>query len=213
MVGVVFWIEEERLNRSKPWPTKYITPSKFGFRDQEVSSMGTERLHAELKVLYEVLRDRMRQKFDRHVSFGDLMADRWETAMAFGFGEGTSCYDSVLVKGDVSVGRHTWIGPNCILDGAGGLTIGNYCALSAGTQIYTHDTVKWATSLGKDPEERAPVTIGNGVYTGPQVVVQKGVTIGDRAVIGAMAFVNRDIPAGARAWGCPAQIVAGRQEE
>jgi acetyltransferase-like isoleucine patch superfamily enzyme len=33
-----------------------------------------------------------------------------------------------------------------------------------------------------------------------------GVTIGDGAVIGAMSFVNRDVPAGARAWGTPAQM-------
>jgi hypothetical protein len=34
------------------------------------------------------------------------------------------------------------------------------------------------------------------------------VNIGDRAVISALSSVNRDVPAGARAWGCPAVIRA-----
>jgi acetyltransferase-like isoleucine patch superfamily enzyme len=51
-----------------------------------------------------------------------------------------------------------------------------------------------------------PTNIGNGVYIGPGSVIQMGVNVGDRAVIGALSLVNRDIPAGARAWGCPAVI-------
>jgi acetyltransferase-like isoleucine patch superfamily enzyme len=169
--------------------------------------MPNENLLDELKEAYRNLRNEMMRKFERHVSFGDLISDRWETAKAYGFGEGSSCYDNVLIKGEVTVGRNTWIGPNCILDGVGGLTIGDYCSVSAGVQLYTHDTVNWSTSLGAAPEDKAPVTIGNGVYLGPNVVVEKGVTIGDRAVVGAMSFVNKDIPPDSRAWGCPAKVV------
>jgi acetyltransferase-like isoleucine patch superfamily enzyme len=155
---------------------------------------------------YAALREQMWRRYRRHVSFGDLFTDRWETARAYGFGEGTSCYDNVLILGDVRVGRNTWIGPNCVLDGTAGLEIGDYCSISAGVQVYTHSTVRWATSLGAEPAETAPVRIGSGVYIGPQTVIQMGVTIGDQAVIGACSFVNRDIPAGVRAWGCPATI-------
>ena len=106
------------------------------------------------------------------------------------------------------VGKNTWIGPNCILDGSGGpLVIGDYCSISAGVQIYTHDTVAWSTSLGQAEHAKAPTTIGNGAYVGPNSVIARGVTIGDRAVIGAMSFVNADIPAGKKAWGTPAKVV------
>jgi acetyltransferase-like isoleucine patch superfamily enzyme len=142
----------------------------------------------------------------RHVALGDLCTDRWETARFLGFGEGASCYDNVLILGDVKVGRQTWIGPNVVLDGSGGLEIGDYCSISAGVQIYTHDTVAWATSLGEAPVARSPTRIGSGVYIGPNAVIQRGVTIGDRAVIGAMAFVNSDVPEGAKAWGVPARV-------
>ena len=160
----------------------------------------------QLQNLYVSLRKQMKEKYHRHVSFGDLLTDRWEIAKHYGFGDGTSCYDNVLILGEVEVGKHTWIGPNVILDGSGGLKIGDYCSISAGVQIYTHHTVKWATSLGKNDPERAETKIGSGVYIGPQAVIQMGVTIGDRAVIGAMSFVNRDVSAYEKAWGIPARI-------
>jgi acetyltransferase-like isoleucine patch superfamily enzyme len=56
-----------------------------------------------------------------------------------------------------------------------------------------------------------PTSIGNGVYIGLGTIIQMGVKIGDRAVIGALSLVNRDVPAGARAWGCPAVIRSGSE--
>jgi acetyltransferase-like isoleucine patch superfamily enzyme len=162
----------------------------------------------ELRALQKKLQEKKRSEFNRRVSLGDLLTERGENAREMGFGEGTTCYDNVLILGDVSVGRNTWIGPNVILDGSGGkLTIGDFCSISAGVQIYTHNTVAWSTSLGEQPHAKAPTRIGNGVYLGPNSIVAMGVTIGDKAVIGALSLVNRDIPAGAKAWGTPARTV------
>lgn len=58
-----------------------------------------------------------------------------------------------------------------------------------------------------EPGHSAPVQIGHDVWLGMNVVVLKGVTIGDGAVIAANALVNSDIPAGAIAAGVPAKIV------
>lgn len=148
-------------------------------------------------------------KFNRRVALGDLVTDRWSNAREYGFGEGTSCYDNVLIIGDVRVGKNTWIGPNVILDGSGGvLTIGDWCSISAGVQIYTHDTVQRSITLGQAAIEQSPTSIGSGVYIGPNSIISRGVTIGDRAVIGAMSFVNSAVPEGARVWGSPARLVA-----
>ena len=165
-----------------------------------------ESLFDDLRSLATHLRHLMRARFKRHVSFGDLVSDRWETAREYGFGEGSSCYNNVLILGDVKVGKNTWIGPNVVLDGSGGLEIGDFCTINAGVQIYTHNSVKWAVSLGQAEFESAPVRIGSGVYLGPQTVVQMGVSIGDKAVVGACSYVRNDIPSGARAWGCPAAV-------
>lgn len=166
-----------------------------------------------LRKLYTERRERLMAEHRRGVSFGDVFTDRWERARFHGFGEGSSCYDNVLILGDVTVGKHTWIGPNVVLDGSGGLTIGDYCSISSGVHIYTHNTVRWSVSLGKEPPERKPTAIGSGVYIGPQAVIQMGVTVGDRAVIGALSLVNRDVPAGSRVWGIPARAAPDPQAE
>jgi acetyltransferase-like isoleucine patch superfamily enzyme len=164
------------------------------------------RLEHLLKALQAELQSIKRRNFQRRVPFGDLITDRAENARLCGFGEGTTMYDNVLVLGDVKVGSHTWIGPGVVLDGSGELSIGDYVSISAGVHIYTHHTLNWAVSRGAEAPERAPTRIGSGIYIGPNSIVQMGVTIGDGAVIGAMSFVNRDVPPGARVYGCPARV-------
>jgi acetyltransferase-like isoleucine patch superfamily enzyme len=147
------------------------------------------------------LRKYMKENFNRHVSIQDLLSDRWETAKFYGFGKGSSCYNNVLILGEVKVGKNTWIGPNVILDGSGGLEIGDYVSISAGVQIYTHDTVNWCQSLGSEPKKQVSTQIGNGVFLGPNSVVQMGTTINDKAIVGAMSFVNKDVPIGGKWYG------------
>lgn len=162
-----------------------------------------EELADQLRGLYESLRGQMRERWNRDLPFEELLFDRWERARSLGFGEGASIYHNAYVFGDVRVGANTWIGPFTMLDGSGGLEIGQGCSISTGVQIYSHDTVRWAVSEGREPAERSPVRIGDFTYVGSQTVVSRGVTIGDHAVIGACSFVNRDIPAYTVAGGVP----------
>lgn len=146
-------------------------------------------------------------KWNRHLPFGDYVLDRWERAQLMGFGEGTSIYDSALVLGDVKVGRNVWIGPFTVLDGSGGLEIGDFCSISAGVQIYSHDSVQWAVSGGKAPYEYNRVRIGSRCYIGPTTIVAKGVTIGDGCIVGAHSLVLSDIPENSKAFGIPCRII------
>ena len=166
-----------------------------------------ELLLNELRVLFERRHSDVQSRWARSLPFGDYVIDRWEKARILGFGEGSSVYDSSLIFGNVIVGRNTWIGPFTLLDGSGDLKIGDYCSISAGVQIYTHDTVKWATSGGNCNPEYASVSIGDNCYIGPNVVISKGVVIGNKCVIGANSFVNINIPCNHRAWGIPAKII------
>ena len=86
------------------------------------------------------------------------------------------------------------IGPNVILDGSGGLEIGDYVSFSAGVQIYTYHTVDWSTSLRRSAIQKKAAKVCNGVYLGPNSLIQMGININDRAIIGAMSFVNEDVP-------------------
>ncbi len=165
-------------------------------------------LLTELKRLWLDRRREVDRDFRRTLPFGDYVVDRWEKARELGFGEGSSIYDSSVVLGDVTVGEHTWIGPFTILDGSGGgLQIGSHCSISAGVQIYTHDTVERSLSAGREPVSRAPTRIGSRCYIGPNTVIAKGVTIGDGVVIGANSLVLQDIAAGSKAFGTPCRVV------
>jgi acetyltransferase-like isoleucine patch superfamily enzyme len=163
-------------------------------------------LLASLRALLAHEMVKVQQRWQRSLPFGDYIVDRWQKAKMLGFGEGSSIYDSSLVLGNVKVGRNSWIGPFTVLDGSGGLEIGDTCSISAGVQIYTHDTVNWATSGGKLAVERAPVRIGHRCYIGPNTVISMGVTIGDGCVIGANSLVKSDIPSGMKAWGTPCSL-------
>jgi acetyltransferase-like isoleucine patch superfamily enzyme len=162
----------------------------------------------QLKHFWLERRREVNVRFNRTLPLADYIVDRWEKARELGFGEGSSIYDSSLVVGDVRVGEHTWIGPFTLLDGSGGgLEIGSNCSISAGVQIYTHDTVERTLSGGKAPIVTAPTRIGSNCYIGPNTVIAKGVTIGDGVTIGANSLVLRDISAGSKAFGTPCRVV------
>src|SRR5215470_17429208 len=96
----------------------------------------SSRLLKSLKQLYGKLRSDTQARWQRDLPFEELLFDRWERAKNLGFGEASSIYHSSYVYGQVDVGKNTWIGPHTVLDGSGGLTIGDNCSISAGVQIY-----------------------------------------------------------------------------
>jgi acetyltransferase-like isoleucine patch superfamily enzyme len=178
--------------------------------DDVAATQRAALVEAARRIIAELQRD-TRERWRRDLPLEELLGDRWERARQLGFGEGASIYQSSYVYGDVSVGRGTWIGPFTLLEGAGGLSIGSHCSISAGVQIYTHDSVRWALSGGVAEYERAPVAIGDCCHIGANAIVLKGVTIGDHCVIGAGSLVNRDIPPYTVAFGTPCRP-AGRIE-
>lgn len=161
----------------------------------------TDDLERAVRGLREALSAKMRSNWDRDLPLAELLADRWERARLLGFGEGSSIYEQSYVYGRPIVGANVWIGPFTLLDGTGGLTIGDSSTISAGVQIYSHDTVLRTLSGGSADTARAAVQIGSRVYVGAQAVIARGVTVGDRSVIGAHSFVNRDV--------APSTVVAG----
>src|SRR5207247_9350283 len=120
-----------------------------------------------------------------------------------GFGEGATIDQMSYVYGDVQVGRDVWIGPFTLLDGTGGLSIGDFCTISAGVHIYSHDTIARTVTGGQNPIQRSPVTIGSRTYIGSQSVIERGVPIGGGSVIDACSVFNREVPAAYVAVGPP----------
>jgi acetyltransferase-like isoleucine patch superfamily enzyme len=164
-------------------------------------------LEADLRRLHEHLRSTIGSRWNRDLPFDEFLFDRWDRARSLKFGKKASIYHNSYIYGKPKVGRHTWVGPFTILDGTGKLKIGDYCSISAGVQIYTHDTVRWAVSQGRLPYEYAPVTIGSACFIGSGTIITKGVTIGDHSIVGAGSLVNDDIPPYSIAWGTPAKVI------
>lgn len=159
-----------------------------------------------LNELNIVLESRFKESYNRSLPLPDHINDRWERAKRLGFGEGSNIYDSSYVIGDVKVGKNCWIGMFTILDGSGGLRIGDNCTISASVHIYSHDNLK-ATLSGHLPIEREPIAIGNNTYVAPHSIIAKGVQLGSHCVVAAHSFVNRSFPDNAIVAGVPAKHI------
>lgn len=124
-------------------------------------------------------------------------------------------------KGRIDIGDHVHVAPNVVLQGRGGLFIGNNVAIAAGTMVYT------ASNYHTDPEGHfcymsaaskqehqyvveKPVHLEDGVFIGMNAVVLPGVTIGKGAVVSACSFVTEDIPPYSIAMGIPARVIMKR---
>lgn len=88
---------------------------------------------------------------------------------------------------------------------------GLYIAHPIGTvvapqRIGRNCTIVAAVTIGMRNEWEFPV-IGDDVFIGAGARVLGGITIGDRARIGANAVVTRDVPVGATVVGIPARVV------
>lgn len=100
------------------------------------------------------------------------------------------------------------IGDNCGFSGTvigcfSQITIGNNVKCGANTLITDSD---WHP---EDPRSSVPkpILIEDNVWLGVNVIVLKGVTIGENSVIGAGSVVTKDIPANVIAAGNPCKVI------
>jgi acetyltransferase-like isoleucine patch superfamily enzyme len=165
-------------------------------------------LRRELAELLTRLRRRTKAKYNRHVPTGELLHDRWELAREYGFGEGTSVYDSCLIQGDVTVGRDCWVGPNVILDGLfARLTVGDSVDIGAGAHLYSHNTIERALTGRRAPLFRKDTTVGSRCFIAPQAILAPGTVLGDHCFVAAGSYVEGVFPPYSYIAGNPAKRV------
>lgn len=94
------------------------------------------------------------------------------------------------------------------------ITIGDNVDMNMNFQILTHDwaSLVFRTKYHDFVNSSGHVTIGNNIYFGINVVVLKGVTIGDNCVIGACSLVTKDIPANSVAADVPCRVICSIDE-
>lgn len=94
---------------------------------------------------------------------------------------------TILDEAKVTIGNNVFVGPN----------------VSMCTVIHALDAEQRNSGIMK----ALPITIGDNVWIAANVVILPGVTIGDRAVIGAGSVVTKSIPSGMLAVGNPCRPV------
>ena len=91
------------------------------------------------------------------------------------------------------------------------LEIGEDCMVSADVRISTTDAHSIIDlDTGKRTNPAKDIKIGNHVWVGWRVSVNKGVTIGDNSVIAGNSVVTKDIQSNCAAAGVPAKVVKER---
>jgi acetyltransferase-like isoleucine patch superfamily enzyme len=98
-------------------------------------------------------------------------------------GDWSTLHDRCLILSNkgVVIGQHGWFGQHCILDGTGGLFVGNGVRVGMYSQIWSHvaagEQIEGCTLYGDEP-----VVIEDDVWLVGSCIVAKGLTIGRRTI-------------------------------
>ena len=114
----------------------------------------------------------------------------------------------ILGAGDLSIGDNTWIGHQVFIETGSRVAIGANVDIAPrvyiGTGSHRIDPVG-SHSAGEGTSQ--PIVIEDGAWLGANATILPGVTIGEKAVVGAGAVVTKSIPPRTVAVGCPAKAV------
>lgn len=119
-------------------------------------------------------------------------------------GGGFQCIDGH--EENIRIDRHVAIGHNVRLWNFGEVHISQFCMIAAGVTVSNgwHDKSTFVPASGQ-------TTIGPGCWIGINATIVGSVSIGENAIIGAGALVNKDVPPNSIVAGVPAKIIGTRQ--
>lgn len=108
---------------------------------------------------------------------------------------------------NISTGRNFYANHGLVILDAAPVTFGDDVMLAPGVMISTSTHPLDVIKRNKGIETARPINIGNSVWIGMGAKILEGVDIGDNAVIGAGAVVNRNVPDNAVVGGVPARVI------
>ena len=106
---------------------------------------------------------------------------------------------------NIRLGKKVFFNFDCVVLDCALVTVGDFTLFGPGVHIYTATHPLDADERRTGMESAKPVRIGADVWVGGGAILVPGVTVGDRAVIGAGSVVTKDVPAGAVVGGNPAK--------
>jgi acetyltransferase-like isoleucine patch superfamily enzyme len=114
--------------------------------------------------------------------------------------------------GQIALGCDCTVNPFCLIQGNGGVTIGDGVLIAAHVQIFSanHSFLR-DRKIRSQGETARGVRIGNDVWIGAGCIILDGVSIGHGAVIAAGSVVTKDVEADAVYAGIPARFLKTRE--
>jgi len=109
----------------------------------------------------------------------------------------------------LSLGEDCFIGDECLLDLAEGITLERQVTLAERVLVLTHTNVGYQDHplQAQFPAMAAPVVIEQGSFVGAAATLLPGIRIGARSFVAAGSVVTADVPAGTLVAGVPARVV------
>ncbi|RCJ23892.1 transferase [Nostoc sp. ATCC 43529] len=116
---------------------------------------------------------------------------------------------------NVSLGNQVYIGQDVILDGRGGITIGDNTTLGFNVVILSanHDYQSNDLPYEHNVYIHKPVVIGRNVWIGGNVLIIPGVCIGDGAIVAAGTVVTANVETLAIVGNQPMRTIKYRDKE
>jgi acetyltransferase-like isoleucine patch superfamily enzyme len=113
---------------------------------------------------------------------------------------------------EVTIGDGSFVGHDCTFACSSSITVGKHVLIAGKVRITDYDghpvdAARRRAGEPTPPEGIRPVTIGDDVWLGEAAMILKGVTVGDRSIVGAGAVVTKDVPPDVVVAGNPARIV------
>jgi acetyltransferase-like isoleucine patch superfamily enzyme len=97
----------------------------------------------------------------------------------------------------LELGQRTDIGAFTYINAKHGVRLEDDVQIGSHCSLYSVSTID---------DRTGPVLLKRNARVGSHSVIMPGVTIGENAIVGAMSFVNKDIPDNCVAYGVPARV-------
>lgn len=114
---------------------------------------------------------------------------------------------------NIEVGDNFFCNYNCTMLDVAKITFGDNCFLAPNVAVYTAGHPIHPAARNSLYEYGLPITVGDNVWIGGNVILLPGVTVGSNCVIAAGSVVTKDIPPWSVAAGNPARVVRAITED